>query len=100
VNIRRPSEPRDTVSIAPSGRLEAYSSKGVSLNWGSKQRCMGVESTFRPWCWSDLGPMAPDRSITLGPIEVERGPGNFVAMGVTVWRCETDPESFLRRERE
>jgi hypothetical protein len=63
-------------------------------------RCMGVESTFRPWCWSDLGPMAPDRSITLGPTEVERGPGNFVIAGASVWRCETDPESFLQRERE
>ena len=35
-----------------------------------------------------------------GPLPwVERGPGNFVVTGTTVWRCETDPRSFLR-ERE
>lgn len=62
-------------------------------------RCMGIESTYRPWCWSDLGPMAPDRSISLGPMLVERGPGNFVVQGTMTCRCETDQYAF-RRERE
>lgn len=26
-------------------------------------RCMGVESTFTPWAWSDLGPMGLDRTV-------------------------------------
>ncbi len=61
--------------------------------------CMGVESTYRPWCWSDLGPMGPDRSIPLGPFEVERGPGNFVTQGTMVARCETN-QYAARPERE
>ena len=38
-------------------------------------RCMGVESTFTPWAWSDLGPMGPDRTVSVAG---------------TVLRCETD----------
>ena len=26
-------------------------------------RCMGIESTYTPWAWSDLGPMRPDRTV-------------------------------------
>ena len=44
-------------------------------------RCMGVESTFTPWAWSDLGPMGPDRSI--------RWEG-------TDLRCETDRYVFRK----
>ncbi len=62
-------------------------------------RCMGVESTYRPWCWSDLGPMRSDRSISLGPIEVERAPGTFITKGTMVVRCETD-QYAARPERE
>jgi hypothetical protein len=25
--------------------------------------CMGIESTYTPWAWSDLGPMRLDRTI-------------------------------------
>ena len=38
-------------------------------------RCMGVESTYKPWCWSDLGMMGPDCSVTIHG---------------TLCRCETD----------
>jgi hypothetical protein len=62
-------------------------------------RCMGVESTFRPWCWSDLGPKGADGSITLGPMLVERGPGNVVPMGTMTLRCEIDSYTYPR-ERE
>ena len=62
-------------------------------------RCMGVESTYRPWCWSDLGPMNPDRAITMGPMLVERGRGNVVPIGPMTLRCETDTY-VVPRERE
>ena len=62
-------------------------------------RCMGIESTYRPWCWSDLGPMRADRSIDLGPMLSERGPGNFVVQGTMIVRCETDTYA-VPRERE
>jgi hypothetical protein len=53
-------------------------------------RCMGTESTYTPWAWSDLGPMGPDRSVTLGPMKLEIAPGHFVMQGPTKVRCETD----------
>ena len=53
-------------------------------------RCMGIESTYRTWCWSDLGPMGTDRSIDMGPMLTERGPEGFVARGAIIVRCETD----------
>jgi len=37
--------------------------------------CMGIESTYTPWAWSDLGPMTPDRTVTWDGM---------------VFRCETD----------
>ncbi len=42
-------------------------------------RCMGIESTYAPWAWSDLGKMNPDRSVIL---MFEGRP--------TTYRCETD----------
>jgi hypothetical protein len=58
--------------------------------------CMGVESTYRPWCWSDLGEMRPDRSITYPPMLVGVGPGRLVPQGTTTYRCENDLEGFRR----
>jgi hypothetical protein len=45
-------------------------------------RCMGVESTYTPWAWSDLGPMGPDRTL--------RYPGHPMDL-----RCETN--RYVRR---
>ena len=53
-------------------------------------RCMGVESTYKPWAYSDLGPMGPDRSIDLGPQLTELGPEGYLAQGSFIARCETD----------
>src|SRR5216684_267800 len=53
-------------------------------------RCMGTESTYTPWAWSDIGRMAPDRTVTLGPMKLEIAPGHFVLQGPTKARCETD----------
>ena len=44
-------------------------------------RCLGIESTFTPWAWSDLGPMGPDRTV---------------CWEGSVLRCETD--RYARRE--
>ena len=52
--------------------------------------CMGIESTYRPWGWSDLGPMAPDRTVTLPAMKIEIGRGRWVEREATAYRCETD----------
>ena len=44
-------------------------------------RCQGVESTYKPWAWSDLGPMNTDRSVTIDG---------------TKHRCETDRYTHRR----
>ena len=45
--------------------------------------CMGIESTFTPWAWSDLGPVGPDRSLRYGD-------------DPTVLRCESDRYAYRR----
>ena len=52
--------------------------------------CMGVESTYTPWAWSDLGPMAPDRTVTVPAVKVEVAPGRWVEHERTAYRCEHD----------
>jgi hypothetical protein len=53
-------------------------------------RCMGVESTYKPWAYSDLGQMASDRTVTLPPMWIELGTGQKVLQGAMAYRCETD----------
>ena len=53
-------------------------------------RCMGVESTYRPWCWSDLGRMDADRSVTRPPEYIDVAPGRSELVPSTAYRCETD----------
>ncbi len=53
-------------------------------------RCMGIESTYTPWAWSDLGKMGPDRSVTRPPEPIEMGRGNLVHVESMAYRCETD----------
>ena len=52
--------------------------------------CMGVESTYMPHAWSDLGAMGSDRTVVLPPMWIELGPGQKVLQGATAYRCETD----------
>ena len=60
-------------------------------------RCMGIESTYMPHAWSDLGTMGADRTVVLGPMWLEIGPGQKVLKGATAYRCETD-QYAVRRE--
>ena len=60
-------------------------------------RCMGVESTYRPWCWSDLGAMGADRTVVTPPMFIEVAKGRLVLQGATGHRCETDRYA-IRRE--
>jgi hypothetical protein len=53
-------------------------------------RCMGVESTYTPWAWSDLGRMAADRSLTVSGTWRPGRPGEWVRVEPLVLRCETD----------
>ena len=54
-------------------------------------RCMGVESTYMPHAWSDLGGMGADRTVVLPPMWIELGKNHKVLQGTTAYRCETDP---------
>jgi hypothetical protein len=53
-------------------------------------RCMGIESTYMPHAWSDLGAMGADRTVVLPPMWIELGAGHKVLQGATAYRCETD----------
>ena len=53
-------------------------------------RCMGTESTYTPWAWSDLGVMRPDRTVVLPPMFIEVAKGRLVLQGASAQRCETD----------
>ena len=59
-------------------------------------RCMGVESTYRPWCWSDLGVMGEDRTVVTPPMFIEVAKGRLVLQGATAHRCETDRYAIRR----
>ena len=59
-------------------------------------RCMGTESTYKPWAFSDLGAMAEDRTVTFGPMWIEMGPGHKVLQGTTAYRCETAQAALWR----
>ena len=69
-SARHPCDERD--ALAPWKPDHLYVGDDGRVLCG---RCMGVESTFTPWAWSDLGPIGPDRSL--------RGEA-------TGLRCETD----------
>lgn len=53
--------------------------------------CQGIESTYKPWAFSDLGRMGPDRSVTRPAERVEMGPGRLVEVESRTYRCELDP---------
>jgi len=59
-------------------------------------RCMGVESTWMPWAWSDLGRMDAHREVKFPP-DVAAGLGkDWPELSIREFRCETDPRSRLR----
>ena len=60
-------------------------------------RCMGIESTYMPHAWSDLGAIGADRTVVLPPMWIELGKNHKVLQGATAYRCETDRYA-IRRE--
>src|SRR5262249_53662781 len=56
-------------------------------------RCMGAESTYRPWAWSDLGPMDTDRKITFDRRELGGLGLDITGSPVMTLRCEIDPKN-------
>lgn len=59
-------------------------------------RCMGIESTYTPWAFSDLGRMDAERKVVLRvpPLSnVGEGPSRPVP---TTFRCDTD-DAYRRK---
>lgn len=53
--------------------------------------CMGVESTYTPWAWSDLGRMDGDRKVTFHRSELGRLVERLPGPATIEFRCEIDP---------
>ena len=86
---RHPCEGR--VAHAPWKRDHLYLGDSGQVLCGA---CMGIESTYTPWQWSDLGVMGPDRSVTVEFEEVARG---GIARRRWTVRCETDQYAHRAR---
>ena len=52
-------------------------------------RCMGIESTYTPWAFSDLGPIEADRAVLV--------PGHLTGGNPITLHCETDEYAVRRR---
>jgi hypothetical protein len=53
-------------------------------------RCMGVESTYSPWAWSDLGKIDADRKIEFTREQIGQSIEGLPGAEDLVMRCETD----------
>jgi len=53
-------------------------------------RCMGIESTYTPWAFSDLGPVDGDRKVILTVPPLPDAGGRPLPARPTEFRCETD----------
>ena len=56
-------------------------------------RCMGVESTYHPWAWSDLGAMDADGRVTFRRTELGRLFEGLSGPETVEFRCELDPKN-------
>ena len=56
-------------------------------------RCMGAESTWTPWAWSDLGPMDSDRKIAFTREQIGQSIEGLPGAESLVMRCEVDPKN-------
>ena len=54
-------------------------------------RCLGIESTYTPWAFSDLGRMDVDREVKLTPEAIRQMKEDVPGLSIRAWRCETDP---------
>jgi hypothetical protein len=81
----RPCDVRE--ALAPWKRDHLYLGDSGEVLCGG---CMGIESTYTPWAWSDLGAMGPDRSVTVELTKLADGAATKEHWTV---RCELDTQT-------